>query len=268
MFSAFGAIDWKPFITALLLPPVPLLVLLVVGMVLRWRRPLAGLAVITVSLLLMWFSHCQATANWLERRWLRPPAALTPERLQTLRRSLAGQRPVVVVLGGGREVYSPEFGDASLSDQSLQRLLYAQWLSRRLDAPVLFSGGTGRDQRGDVAEATVAARVAERDLGRALRWTETQSRDTRGNARLSLPILAAHGATDVLLVTHAWHMPRALRAFDEAAGIGGLTMRLVPAPIASGDSSLRTGLLWMPTADGYRHVRAVLREFMALAAGA
>jgi uncharacterized SAM-binding protein YcdF (DUF218 family) len=44
------------------------------------------------------------------------------------------------------------------------------------------------------------------------------SRDTRGNAAAQPAFAAeADGITQVVLVTHGWHMRRALRAFDEEA---------------------------------------------------
>ncbi len=45
---------------------------------------------------------------------------------------------------------------------------------------------------------------------------ETDSRNTYENAKVSSDILRAEGIQAVYLVTHAWHMPRALEAFHQA----------------------------------------------------
>src|SRR3546814_19898055 len=64
----------------------------------------------------------------------------------------------------------------------------------------------------------------ERDFGVEVRWTESESTSTWTNARLSAAKLRAAGIRRFYLVTHAWHMPRALLAF---AGTG---LEAVPAP--------------------------------------
>src|SRR3546814_14888599 len=64
----------------------------------------------------------------------------------------------------------------------------------------------------------------ERDFGVEVRWTESESTSTWTNARLSAAKLRAAGIRRFYLVTHAWHMPRAMLAF---AGTG---LEAVPAP--------------------------------------
>ena len=268
LFAAWGTLGWKPVIGVLLLPPIPLLALLMLGLWWRHRRPLTGLLLIGLGCAGLWFSQCRVTGDWLQAHWLRPPPVVTPAQWPALKRSLGGRRTAVVVLGGGIEVHAPEYGEPGLSDRSRQRLAYGLWLGKRLELPVLFSGGVGRAQRADVAEAQVAARVAERDMGRSLRWLEGQSADTRGNARASVALLAKEGVTELLLVTHAWHMPRALRAFREAAELGGSGLHITPMPVGTADSSDAPVLDWLPSNDGNRLVREVLHEALGLLAGA
>jgi len=57
-----------------------------------------------------------------------------------------------------------------------------------------------------------------------VKWLETRSRDTIENARFSKELLNAAGVRRIYLVTHAWHMRRAVQLFEKA----GLTV--VPAP--------------------------------------
>jgi uncharacterized SAM-binding protein YcdF (DUF218 family) len=44
-------------------------------------------------------------------------------------------------------------------------------------------------------------------------WTETKSRDTRENALFSAAILKREGISSVYVVTHSWHMRRAMLSF-------------------------------------------------------
>src|SRR6185436_6363343 len=113
------------------------------------------------------------------------------------------------------------------------------------------SGGVGLAQSAGPAEADIAARIAERDYGRRLRWTENGSRDTRENAASSLALLAADGITDVVIVTHGWHMPRALRAFQDSARRNQPALQIVAAPMGLARDGERPVLRWLPSPEGF-----------------
>ena len=66
----------------------------------------------------------------------------------------------------------------------------------------------------------VAAKIAADEFNRPIKWQEEDSRDTRENASRTLALLKPAGIDHIVLVTHGYHMPRALRAFTEAAGPG------------------------------------------------
>lgn len=267
-FSALGLLDWKPTLTALLLPPVPLLLMLLMAWWWRNTRALLAAFMLIASLLGLWFSQCEVTGALLERRLATAPV-LTPERLADLRRSWPARHAVVLVLGSGVRSLASEYGEAHLRSRSMARLHYGLWLGRQLQTPVMFSGGAGHAQPNGPREAEVAARIASRDYGVKLQWLETESRDTRENARWSVQLLRREGITDVLLVTHDWHMLRARRNFEEEAARAGLALRIEPAPmgIANDDASLPV-LRWLPSAEGNQRVRQSLREWAGWLAGA
>ncbi|MBV9749863.1 MAG: YdcF family protein [Acetobacteraceae bacterium] len=113
--------------------------------------------------------------------------------------------------------------DEDIGPLSLERVRAAAALHRRTGLPILVSGGIVSDE--PVAVGTVMARSLADDFGTPPRWVETRSRDTWENARFSADLLRAAGIRTVYVVTHAWHMPRALLAFKRA----GITA--VPAPV-------------------------------------
>ncbi len=274
-FAALGLLHWKPLLAALVMPPVSLLLLLLLGM--RLRRSAIGLGTLTVALAVtgLWLSHCEAVGAWLERQVVRPPPPLSAERLAQWRRTSAGRHGLVLVLGGGRESLAPGYGESDLSPESHQRLRYGLWLSRQLNnAPVMFSGGISHGQTDGPTEAEIAQRVAQRDYGRPLRWLETESRNTRDNARLSLTLIAggksalAPGLTDLFLVTHGWHMPRALRAFEQEAARQQLIVHVIAAPMGLAAPDRPVWLRWLPSVDGYRRVYNSLHELAGLLTGA
>lgn len=266
-FAALGLLNWKPTIAALLLPPAPLLVMILLAWRLRLRQRLASGLLLALAMTGLWLSHCQAVGAWLERRLSTAPA-LTAPQIADLRRSLVGRNPVVLVLGGGTQALAPEYGEAHLTADALARLHYGLWLARQIQAPVMVSGGAGHAQPNGPAEATVAARIAARDYNRPLRWQETGSRDTRENARLSLALLRPDNITDLLLVTHSWHMARSLRAFEQEAARSGFSARLLAAPMGLAGPQAQPLQQWLPSTDGYVRVHQALREMLGWLAGA
>lgn len=270
---ALGAEAWKPLLTALALPPVPWLVLVLVGAACMPRRRAVAGALVLLACTGLWLGSTTAAAEWLAQRLLAPPPAVDLARESAqLRDPEARAVTAVVVLGGGRDRFAPEYGAASLSARSLERLRYGVWLGRRLAVPVAFSGGVGHGAGGAAgqgdAEAEVAARIAADEFGHALRWQESTSRDTRENAALTLPLLARDGVRRVLIVTHAWHMPRAQRAFRDAAFRQGTAIEIVPAPIALARRQDDPVLRWLPSSEGALLMRDTLREWLGRLAGA
>jgi uncharacterized SAM-binding protein YcdF (DUF218 family) len=252
---------FKPLLTAFLLPPLAPLLLALFGLLLAFGKSLikkrVGLILLSLALALLWLLSCHGTAVWLARHALPQFPPLSAAALQ------GSQAQAIVVLGGGLLPQAPEYGEAQPRAQTAARLRYGVWLARQSGLPLAFSGGVGWAAEGaqQASEAAVATRVAQQDYGVALRWTEAQSRDTSGNARLLAPLLQHDGVQRIALVTDAWHMPRALAAF-ERAGLG-----VTPAPMGFVLPVDRDLLQWMPSAYGLLASQQVLREWLALGIG-
>ncbi len=123
----------------------------------------------------------------------------------------------------------------------LERLRYAAWLAKKTGLPVLTSGGIVR--KGRVSEAELMSDILK-EFGVDVRWLEGKSHNTYENALFSSQLLKGVGIGEVLLVTHAWHMPRAAEAFEMAG------MRVVPAPTgASGPAGAMDFMDWLPDAS-------------------
>lgn len=272
--SALGIAAWKPVLTALLLPPVPLLLAIVIGAWMLRQRPgpsaRRGMWLVMAGVLGLWLSACGGLAGALQAQLLDASPALSATRLAELKSQAPAApgkpRIAIVVLGGGAEPYAPEYGAGSLSRDSLERLRYGLWLGRQSGWPVAFSGGLGWAARAGEPEADVAARIAREDFQQPLRWVENTSRDTRENAALSVALLKNAGVTRIVLVTHGWHMQRARALFDGAAAASG--MHIEPAPMGLAESSQLPVLDWLPSSDGFRQTRLVLREWLGWRLGA
>ena len=204
----------KSLFSLLVLPPSgPLLVALVGGLLAlrrksgRGARALLGLGLISAWLLAT-PAVAEALIGWLERA---SPNALTTRQLAI---ELKGPQPpgAIVVLGGGVRHNEREWPDAEWTNQrTLERLAFAALLARSSALPVLVSGGTPK--RREASEAQLMARALRASFGLDARWIEDRSGDTTGNARESAETLRAAGIKRIVLVTQAYHMPRALVAF-------------------------------------------------------
>ncbi|MGZ5132168.1 MAG: YdcF family protein [Caldimonas sp.] len=265
-FVMLGIESWKPVLAALLLPPVPFLLLTLVGARLLLPRRGLGWLLIVLSVVLLWVSACAGAARGLALLLLQPPAALSFDRVREIRAEVSARKPVaIVILGAGVEPFAPEYGVSSLQYPSLERLRYGLWLARETGAPIAFSGGVGWAQQDAAPEARVAAKIAAEEFNRPIKWLDEDSRDTRENAARTMALLKPAGIDHVVLVTHGTHMPRALRAFSEAAGPG---LRIEPAPMGLARKLQTPALEWLPSALGFSQMRDVLREWIGKLAGA
>ncbi|WP_077036044.1 YdcF family protein [Pelomonas sp. KK5] len=260
----------KPLLLTLLLPPVPALLLIALGALLLWRqRRRSGAALVLLGLAGAWLMSCEGTAQWLNRHLLQAPPALDAQQAEAFhQRSRERHDVAVLVLGGGSRDYVPEYAGPSLGLITLERLRYGVWLSRRVEAPLGFTGGIGWTARSKIyTEAMVAERVAREEFRQPLRWSEGRSRDTRENAALSLPLLSAAGVRSILLVTHVQHMPRALQAFRDAAAREQSPIEVTPAPMGLVLDGMSSWEDWCPDEQGLMGVRYAVYEWLGSLAG-
>jgi uncharacterized SAM-binding protein YcdF (DUF218 family) len=270
LLQTLDAAALKPVLTALVLPPVPLLALAFMALVVARSRRALGLVLGLLAIAGLWLTGTVALGEGLQRA-LFAPSPLPATELARIKRDVAAGRPVaVLVLGGGREPHAPEYDAPNLPPLALERLRYGAWLARATGAPLAYAGGVGHAQRDTdgVSEADAAARIASTQFGVPLRWREGESRDTRGNAAHAVAMLRAGGVREVLLVTHGWHMPRSLRAFDDAVRRSGAPMQVTPASMGLAPRTMLPLLRWMPSEEGFALTRRVLREQLGLWMGA
>ncbi len=188
----------------LAIPPTSLILLAIAGLVVALRRRVLGLTVAALSLISLLALSTTVVAHTLIRT-LEPPALATDQR--------AGAQ-AIVILAGGRNRVAPEWNGETVNSFSLRRVRYGASLARQTGLPVLLSGGN--PERAPRPEARLMQDVLEREFGIKARWIEEGSDTTAENARFSADILRPLGITRVLLVTDAFHMPRAQLAFARA----------------------------------------------------
>lgn len=121
----------------------------------------------------------------------------------------------IIVLGGAFDtVVSPARGVATLNEAA-ERLTALVTLARRYpQAQLVFSGGSGQVFFAGAPEAEIARlMLSEAGLDPDRLVLEGQSRNTFQNALLTKGVLRPKASERWLLVTSAYHMPRAIGCF-------------------------------------------------------
>lgn len=237
----------RSILAELLLPPVGLLTLALVLAVAAWRgRRGAGLA----AALLLAGQLMLATplaVGALEQSLL----SLLPSG------SAAGEkRPQAIVVLSAELVRTEE--GWTVGPLTLERMLGAAQLARRTGLPLLVTGGPYAGERGPSLAEAMAARFAK-DFGLPVRWVEPRAADTWRNARLSAELLRRDGVETVFVVSHGWHLPRALLAFR------GTGLTAVPAPLRRPPPPDLAITDFLPRADRWGQSWLMLREWAGLA---
>ncbi|MDJ1007883.1 MAG: YdcF family protein [Paracoccaceae bacterium] len=124
----------------------------------------------------------------------------------------------IIVLGGGESADLTALTGQPQLNQAGERFLAGITLARRFpDARLIFTGGSGALIPGPVREAGVAETIFRAaGINDARLRIEDRSRNTAENAANTLGLVEHGNAGAVLLVTSAWHMPRAMATFCTA----------------------------------------------------
>jgi uncharacterized SAM-binding protein YcdF (DUF218 family) len=243
--------ELKPYLTAVVLPPASLLILIVVGSLLIKSNARLARRIILSCVAALWLLSTNGFSVWLHD-------TVIPE-FPTISAEVLKEKSVqaVVVLGAGVVTGLPG-GEQQMSSTSIERLRLGAQLARQTGLPLVFSGGSGWGAKdASISEAEVAEAVLLNAFGMRLNFKESSSRDTQENAANSWELLSKKGITKIALVTHSTHMQRASAEFSRH----GFTVieTSVGQPTASGESGLR----WLPSAYNLEVSQSVLRELLA-----
>ncbi|MFC3749445.1 YdcF family protein [Paenibacillus sp. GCM10012306] len=237
------------FVYSFVLPPGLFVLLLLVPIIWLWKRERRVSLFLLVVTLLFYLSSTSLVSDLfirgLERQYAQPEAA---------------QGDVIVVLGGGATLTTPDLnGKGNMLGSAANRLLTAVRLHRATGLPILFSGGQVFADSGN--EANIAKRqllglgVAESDI-----LVENSSLNTKQNAVNTALILKEHGFNHPVLVTSAFHMPRAVVEFGQA----GLSVQPFPTDYVSDSKFVFYPAKLSPNAGAVSTTGLALKEYLGL----
>jgi uncharacterized SAM-binding protein YcdF (DUF218 family) len=238
----------KGMLLTLAMPPTGFVLLVAAGLLLprTWRRTGRCLAWVGLIALLLFGMPIVSESLLLG---LETGLPMTPP---------AGRPPQAIVVLGAEVIRAH---DEKLGIRpgllTLDRLRTAAALHRRTGLPILVTGGA--TQPDTPAVGLVMARSLEDDFQTPPRWIETKSADTWENARFSADILHAAGIDSVYIVTHSWHMRRAVLAFAGTA----ITVTAFPTSL---DDPMGPDLYdFLPRASGWQAGYFAVHEWIGYA---
>lgn len=222
-------------------------ILLVLGATRRakWVLGVAALAMLSIALV--------AVGDWvllpLETRFATNPTL--PPRVDG-----------IIVLGGAEIAERSAVWDQVEVDESAERFLASIALARRYpSARLLFTSGSARLANQGFKGADVARRLyLEQGLEESRLLFERNARNTAENATLSKALARPARGEVWILVTSAWHMPRAVGVFCKAG------WPVLPYPVDHATDSAPRLRLGYNLADNLGSLSLGIKEWLGLTA--
>jgi uncharacterized SAM-binding protein YcdF (DUF218 family) len=214
------------------------------------RRPLGKIAagVALSALVLAAFSPLgNMLLTPLEQRY---PAFDFPDRIDG-----------IIILGGSYDTQMQGSVSTIVLEEDTQPVAAVASLSRRYPkAKIVFSGGTDPSFRGPSEAALVKQFFISCGIAPERIETEERSLNTKENAQFTAQLIHPARDSSWLLVTSAYHMPRAMRTF-QAAGFS-----VIPFPV--GWRTLGWRNFWWPAdtaTENMRRLDVAAHEWIGLA---
>jgi uncharacterized SAM-binding protein YcdF (DUF218 family) len=244
-----GDTSWQGVAELFLLPPGGLVALFVFGALLGRRWPVIGRSLASLAIAALYLLSTSYVSNTLLTAVEASPASPDYGALR------GAEGTAIVVLSANLRQDVAEYGGDTVGDLTLERLRWCARVWRMTQLPVLVSGGVLREP---TAIAAMMRAALEQDFTVPVRWVEDRSRTTEENARFSAELLRRDGIGRVVLVTHAFHMPRSILAF-RAAGL-----EVVPAPTLATARQAFTLSALLPQINAFRSSALALHETVGL----
>jgi len=193
-------------LSQLLLPPGGLILLGLFG-ALFWKR-WWGRGAVILSFLLLWGLSIEPVRDSLAEPLEFTYSALKIDQVKT-------DGTAIVLLGGGIYENAPEYGGRDeLGRYAMMRTIYAADVAQKSGLDVYATGGKPLTQA-DESEGEIMRRWLLRlGLKEGHVYAESASNNTWENAAFMKKMLTGKGVSRVVLVTSAWHMPRAVWCFE------------------------------------------------------
>lgn len=214
------------------------------------RRRKTGWTLVATGLAWLLFWSIPATSLWLGGRleWQYPYMA-------------ASQLPraqAIVVLGGHTANNRQNWFQPYNPVTAASRVDRAAELYREQRASTLVLSGAALD--GTLSEAQMMARLLQqKQIPEQALLLETESLTTHENGLYTARLLKQKGLNQILLVTSALHMPRAMAVFRHE-GIEPIPAGVTPQVVLPPDAGF---IVWLPHGRALEASRSIIKEYAA-----
>ena len=193
-------------ISQLLLPPGGLIVLGLIGLMF-WKR-WWGRGIVLLSLTALWLLSTEPVRDAIT-------SSLEFQHPVLDLRKIPADGATIVLLGGGVYESAPEYdGRDELRHYTLMRTVYTADIARQSGLDVYASGGTPLMQEAEPEGEVMRRWLLKLGLPEERVFAEKAANNTWENAAYMNKLLSDKGIGTVVLVTSAWHMPRAVWCFE------------------------------------------------------
>ncbi len=237
----------------LLFPPaLTVLLTLLAWLAMKRGRVSTGRVLLASGLIFLYLLSLPFTSRLLSR------SLETYPPLDTGQCTAATKARAIVTLAYERDDDGREYGHPTSAGDEMERLRYAAHLYHCYHLPVFVVGGDALET--GVKQADLMRHTLETYFHVPVTAGDGQSQHTWDNARYAWNLLQTHGIREILLVTHAWHMARAVRLFRDV----GFTVQPAPTRFTSFSPISRGIYAWIPTPTALRHNKRLFHEVFGL----
>jgi len=242
--------ELKKFLAPFLLPPGIFISLLIISGLWSLAKKCWKIGLINILIALLMWSLSTTLVSGMIMRGLESDLKIPDNP----------DGDVIILLGGGVYDNVPDLsGIGSPSEDMTTRIITAVRLQKRLDIPIIISGGAVF--KGTTSEAPIIKRFLI-DLGvpAGKIIIEDQSRDTLENAYNTKIICENKGYSKPMLVTSGLHMKRSVLSFDK------MDMKVIPIPANLKTSSYKhnIGRDYLPDSTSFSNSAYAIHEYLGL----
>lgn len=225
-----------------------LVALLLLG---RWRK--TGRAILALAVALLWVASTPAFSQWIQWQLEGQHPAVPLETLPAA--------SVAIVLGGAIGQPIPPRAEPDLLE-SIDRVVDAARLYRagKVSAILVTAGNLPWQTSAKPEAELIADLLVELGVPREAIAVETASRNTFENAANTVALFASRGWTEGLLLTSAFHMPRALAVFGRA----GLSVTPAVNDVRTHFPFMESPLDLLPDASALNRTSDTIKELVGL----
>jgi uncharacterized SAM-binding protein YcdF (DUF218 family) len=235
------------FSYSFLMPPTVFIVICLLAALLALWYPRQGAWLGVASGAILYLSALPVFAQELSRLLVMDPPTDAALR----------DAEAIVVLGAGIRLGDGNRSSDTLDALSIERAAWAAEMYRALALPVAVTGGHIRGSKDSLG--ALLKEQLERNFGVPVTWSEELSRTTFENAEYTAQMLRQSGRDRVIVVTHPWHMARAVWSFDRVG------LHAIPCPIPGGSFRFPGWSRFFPSLEALQQTFLDLHELLGLA---